>query len=275
MISFVLLILASLGYLIASVLYSALLFKEHLAGRPTWLTIARAAGTGGVLLHTASIGIHCVTVHHPPLTTSPETLSATGWGIALVYLVVDLLLLRKKPQPAIGALAFPIAFLTVFLGANLSAHEPHAAGVQIDSKLISLHVMAILLSYGMMTLAVCCGALYLLEHRLLKQKRIAGGLFSRLPPLAAIDHLAFTLVSLAFPLLTLGLATGVIHAIAAGLPFVDPRTVLSALTWLVFGCYLALHSSRLAIGTRVNYLLFAGELVLLLTFFVHSPVHML
>jgi len=269
-----LLILAAVGYLIASVFYGALLFKQHVNNRPSWLLLSRFAGGGGLLAHTAAIGLHCVTTHHSPITTTAETLSALGWAIAGVYVLTEIVQ-YKHPPTALGAFAFPLAFLALFSGANISAMSDHSASVaaQLDNQLVSLHVLAILGAYAMLTLAVCCGALYMIENRMLKRKEVAGGLFCRLPPLATVDHLAFTLVSLAFSLLTLGLVAGEIRAVSGHLPLIDARTALAVLSWAIFGGYLLLHSSRLAIGVRANYILFAGLFVAMLTFFAPSTIH--
>ena len=72
-------------------------------------------------------------------------------------------------------------------------------------------------AFGLLVLAFGCAALYLAQHRMLKRKRLAGGLFGKLPPLASLDHLAFALVAFAFPLLTVGLAAGIVEALAGGL----------------------------------------------------------
>jgi ABC-type uncharacterized transport system permease subunit len=269
-----LLILAALGYLVASVFYGAQLFKQHVSNRALWLAIARFGGDGGLVAHTAAIGVHCATTHHTPFTTSAETLSATGWAIAGVYIATELLQWRNPPTP-IGAFAFPLAFLALFAGLSLSAlgGAGESASGQLDSKLISLHVTAILGAYGMLALAACCGIIYIIENGMLKRKQVASKLFTRLPPLATIDHMTFTLVSLALTLLTLGISAGEIRAYSSHRSLLDWKAVVSMVAWITFAAYLLLHSSRIAVGVRGNYLIFVGLLISLLTFFVPSPLH--
>ena len=74
-----------------------------------------------------------------------------------------------------------------------------------------------LFAFGLLVLAFGCAALYLIQHRMLKRKRVHGGLFGKLPPLASLDQLAFALVAFAFPLLTVGLAAGIVKALTGGL----------------------------------------------------------
>ena len=208
-------IIAAVLYLLAAVGYGAHLLLRHapLAG------YARAATLAAVLFHTLAIGVHCAVTRQTPFTTPAETLSATAWAIALAYLALEFFL---RPRPtALGAVALPAAFLCLFAGAALHAASPAArvaAGPHLlDTRLVSLHVLALLFAFGLLVLAFGCAGLYLAQHRLLKRKR-AGGLFGKLPPLANIDHLAFALVAFAFPLLTIGLAAGAIAAVTGGPP---------------------------------------------------------
>lgn len=264
---------AALGYLMASVCYGA----HVLLRNPILARLARYAAVLGVLCHTIAIGLHCAITHRTPFTTPAETMGASAWAIALVYLVLDIFI---KPQPtALGAIAQPIAFFCLFAGtvfeqgrAPASLFARHDASV--NSALISLHVIALLFAFGLLALAFGCAVLYLTQHRMLKQKR-SGGLFGKLPPLNSIDRLGFGLVSFAFPLLTIGLVCGVIRA-AHGFPSgwaVDPKILLSMLTWAVYAVYLALHVLAHWRGPRANYFLIGGLVVAVMTYFVPTVVH--
>jgi len=259
------LIAAAIGYLLGSVAYGA-----HLLLRQPALAFAgRLATIVAVLLHTVAIGLHCARTHQTPFTTPAETLSASAWAVALAYLALELLL-RPKPT-ALGAVALPAAFLCLFAGAFLHSAQPAAltpAMPLLNSRLISLHILAILFAFGLLVLAFGCAALYLAQHRMLKRKRLRGGLFGLLPPLASLDQLAFALVAFAFPLLTIGLAAGVIEALAGGFGSrwgADPMVLTSVVTWLVYGVYLALHGLAQWRGPRANYLLLGGLLAALIT----------
>ena len=179
---------------------------------------AAAAAWTAVALHTVAIGVHCARTRQTPFTTPAETLSASAWAVALIYLVLELFL-RPKPL-ALGALSLPAAFLCLFTGAALHPAIPASAVSHahlLDSRLVSLHVIAILFAFGLLVLAFGCAALYLTQHRMLKRKRVLGGLFGKLPPLTNLEQLGFTLVAFAFPLLTIGLLAGIIRAATGGL----------------------------------------------------------
>jgi len=267
-----LLIAAAALYLLASAGYGAHLLLRH----PPLAVGARTATVAAVVLHTLAIGVHCAVTRRTPFTTPAATLSATAWAVALAYLALEW---RLRPRPtALGAFALPAAFLCLFAGAALRASSPSAPTASarlLDTNLISLHVLALLFAFGLLVLAFGCAGLYLAQHRVLKRKR-AGGLFGKLPPLASIDQLAFTLVAFAFPLLTVGLAAGAIAAATGGQHgrwLADQKVLASAVTWLVYGLYLALHVAAGWRGPRANYLLLGGLLAALVTYFVPTQLH--
>jgi ABC-type transport system involved in cytochrome c biogenesis permease subunit len=267
-----LLIAAALGYLLASVAYGAHLFLRQ----PLLAAAGRYATLTAVGLHTVAIGVHCAQTHQTPFTTPAESLSASAWAIALAYLSLEML---RKPRPtALGAVALPAAFLCLFAGAFLhpSASVQTPTLPLLNSNLISLHILALLFAFGLLVLAFGCAALYLIQHGMLKQKRVHGGLFGKLPPLASLDQLAFALVAFAFPLLTVGLGAGFVKALTGGLRGLwgaDPMVLTSVVTWLVYGLYLGLHTVAHWRGPRANYLLLGGLLIALVTYFIPTSAH--
>lgn len=268
-----LLIAAAALYLLGSAAYGAHLFLRL----PPLALGGRIAAVLAVALHTIAIGVHCARTHQIPFTTPAETLSASAWAIALAYLALELV--RRPRLTALGAVALPAAFLCLFTSAFLHSAQPAAltpATPLLNSRLVSLHILAILFAFGLLVLAFGCAALYLTQHRMLKRKRLTGGLFGKLPPLASLDDLAFALVAFAFPLLTVGLAAGIVEALTGGFRGrweADPMVLTSVVTWLVYGAYLALHTLAQWRGPRANYLLLGGLLAALITYFMPTTTH--
>lgn len=264
---------AGLGYLLASLGYSAFL---QLRNR-NLIGFGRVAAACAVLLHTGAIGVHCAAAHTTPFTSPADALSASAWAIAVVTLLLEAVF--KLAPSALAAIAMPAAFFCLFTGSVMHdptrVHDPLSQSI-LASNMISLHVLAILFAYGLSVLAFACALLYVLHHRLLKHKRVGGGLFGKLPPLAKLDQLAFTLVVFSFTLLTIGLLSGAIRVGAAGWPdgwASDQKIVASLLTWFVYGIYLVLHHASRWRGVRANYLLLVGPVLTLITFFVPTSVH--
>lgn len=264
-----LIVAAAVLYLLASVGYGAYLLLRT----PRLALVARAAAWAAVAAQTVAIGLHCAATHQTPFVSPAETLSAVAWAVALAYLVLELAL---KPRPtALGAVALPASFLCVFGGAVLQRQAAlrvrHVSEARLlDSNVISLHILALLFAFGLLTLAFGCAALYQTQHRMLKHKRVLGGLFGKLPPLARLEQIAFALVAFAFPLLSIGLLAGVLRASGGGMGHAwatDPKTIASFVSWAIYGTYLVLHVAGHWRGPRANYFLLGGLLVMLATLF--------
>jgi ABC-type uncharacterized transport system permease subunit len=118
-----------------------------------------------------------------------------------------------------------------------------------------LHISSTLVSYAMFLAASVSGALFLLQERQIKRKRM-GVLFHRLPSLEQLERMNVWAIGLGFVLLTLGLGGGLLQSrLRAGAWWTgDVLEVLSATLW---GCYLVLWLARLRQtmrGRRVAWL---------------------
>lgn len=254
------------AYLIVATLYGASLALRA----PALVSRARPLLILGILLHTAAIGAFCVQSHQSPFANSFGTLSVAAWTVALLYLPVELL----TRAPALGAFAAPVACLLLFAGILRSRAAP-AISPELRSRIISIHVLMILVSFALFALAACCAGFYLWQYGLLKHPD-RRGMFRRLPPLETVDSTAYHLVAFALPLLTLGLALGILRAAsdpARSHWLSDPHTIISLAVWLVYSAYLFARLVAGWRGTRLNYLLIAGLAVTIALYFVPSPTH--
>lgn len=253
-------------YIAAAVLYGA-----NLAIRSrTNLRNARIAHVLAVAIHTAAIGAFCIQTHQSPFASSFGTLSVASWTVALIYIPVEFL----EELPALGVLATPAAALLMFAG-FLRSGAAASESVEVRTRIISSHVLIVLISFAMFALAACCAVFYLWQYGVLKHPD-RRALYRKLPPLETVDSVAFHLVAFALPLLTVGLALGIVRAIAttAGAGWLlDPHTIVSFVVWLVYGTYLAARLLAGWRGTRLNYLLIAGVLVTLVIYFLPSQTH--
>jgi ABC-type uncharacterized transport system permease subunit len=155
----------------------------------------------GVLVH----GLAFATLHKldppPPLTDIPSVVSLMA-GIAVVFLLVLMWRLRVA---SLTAVAGPVAFLAVFIGA---LRLPNASESSIGAGSWP-HAHVLLSSTGLALLGVAglAGLFFLIEHRRLKAKRPIGR-ESRLPSLEALDRVNVVALAVGFPLLALGVVTG-------------------------------------------------------------------
>jgi ABC-type transport system involved in cytochrome c biogenesis permease subunit len=162
--------------------------------------------TWGLLLGALVHGLAIATLHRldppPSLTDLPTAVSFTA-GIAVIFLLV---LMRRLRVASLTAVAGPVAFLAVFIGA---LRLPHASESSFGAGSWP-HAHVLLSSAGLALLGVAglAGLFFLIEHRRLKRKRPMGR-ESKLPSLEALDRINVAALAVGFPLLTLGVVTGI------------------------------------------------------------------
>jgi len=227
---------------------AVLLGAGHLLGRPaqetmgrwrrsSWILAGRFAAVFGVLFHSAAIGLRCVEIQRAPFATMGESLSLLAWLVAIAYLVADIF----WRVSASGTFALGLSFLLVLAGGIQDSSAPTVPTHPLLSERgVSLHIIAILGSFAAFAVAFAVAVLYLAERRILQSK---NGLAWRkqLPPLGTLERASWILVALGFPMLTLGILSGVARAALGGLPagwLVDPKTTLAFLLWWVYGLFL-------------------------------------
>ncbi len=268
-----------LGGTVATYLIGAVLLAANLLLRRTGLlTAGRVAAILGAVLHMTAIGLRCIEVHRAPFTTPAESLSLLAWIVVLVYLGMEVLWRLS----ATGPFALGLSFLLVLMGAVFSGGKSQgtsaaslAARPLLAENAVSLHIIATITAIGAFALAFCCAALYLVAYRILKSKHGLSWM-KRLPPLGTVERAAFTLVAIGFPLLTLGILSGLVRAIGGGMDQgwqTDPKTLLAYVVWVVYGVYLIARLSLNWSPVRTAYVLIVGLALSLLLFAIPSSSH--
>ena len=140
--------------------------------------------------------------------------------------------------------------------------------------MVLVHTVSSLLSYAAFLIACGAGALFLVQERQIKRKRM-GILFHRLPSLDQLERVNVFAIGIGFGLLTVGLGLGfVVSRLLRGVWWSnDPKEILSATLWV---CYLMLWFARLRAtmrGRRVAWLSVWGFTLVLLTFVGTSWLH--
>jgi ABC-type transport system involved in cytochrome c biogenesis permease subunit len=162
-----------------------------------------AVGLGlGAIVQAVAFGAMHAGESTPPLTNLSMAVSLMAW-----MAVLFLLLLRWRLRlPALAAVVGPLAFLAVFIAAgNLGPTEQTA--VTESGSVPHAHVMLGGAGLALLGVAGVAGGFYLVEHRRLKSKRPIVRTF-RLPSLEALDQVNRVSLAVGFPLLTLGVITG-------------------------------------------------------------------
>ncbi len=160
--------------------------------------------------------------------------------------------LRKKFKiDVVGAFVVPMA-LTSLMASRFVGGA--VATPRLKSAILPFHVAMNLFGVALFSLAFAAAALYLVQERLLKEKRV-DGLFQRLPPLDALDKAEHRFLLAGFPLLTLGIITGTLWAKRIDMSASSDllRALFGYVTWLMFAGVLLLRAAAGWRGKRAAY----------------------
>jgi ABC-type transport system involved in cytochrome c biogenesis permease subunit len=224
------------SYFVALVLESARLLRGPSVSRMFPLL----AGTAGLVAHTAYLIVRSGLSNLPPLLSSThDWLLVLAW-IAIVFYLFLTILDRKL---SVGLFTLPLVLILVSV-AYLVSSEPNAV-IASDSEMVEaadrgwamLHASLLVFGMAGVLIGLVLGMMYLVQHRRLKHKH-AGRQGLMLPSLEKLARLNWWSVILSFPLLTLGMATGVILGLMSRsspepVTFNDPIVITSGIVWLV------------------------------------------
>jgi ABC-type transport system involved in cytochrome c biogenesis permease subunit len=205
-------------------------------------------GSASLKLLAAAVLAHAVcfmAMHGSESTPSLTLLPVAVSFMAFVGVVFFLLLARQSKLNGLVVLVAPMAFVSVFVaGLRVGAGAGPAVEVSGGSW-EHAHVLLAGAGLALLGLAGMAGSFYLAEHRRLKSKRPIGARF-RLPSLEALDRVNSVALGLGFPLLTLGVITGVFWASrATGRVWNGtPHELWSAIAWAIYAVVVALRFTR-------------------------------
>ena len=131
---------------------------------------------------------------------------------------------------------------------------------------LELHLALSLLALILFSLAALQALALALQERQLRRRR-PGRLFGLLPPLSHMEKLLFQLVTAAFFILSLSLATGLMFPRELFLAPIAHKTLLAFLAWLTFGGLLLGRRIRGWRGPQVVRWTLGGYAALVLAYF--------
>ena len=207
------------AYLIAT----ALLLADLRRGgqeRWTWLTATAVAA----LLHAS---VHLLAWRASGGTDMHffAALSLVGLGMA----VLTALFAPQTRMAGLGVVVYPLAALLL----GVYAGYGHRIAEPLDLRL-QLHAWSALLAYATLAIAALLAVMLWLQERALRRREVHSWLRA-LPPLTELETLLFRTVAAGFVLLSATLLTGVVFVENLFAQHLVHKTVLSVLSWLVFG----------------------------------------
>jgi ABC-type uncharacterized transport system permease subunit len=182
-----------------------------------------------------------------------------GLLIAAAFLVVW----RVYRTISFGVFALPLAFVLVFLPA-LNPTQQTFSSPGVRAGWLYLHIGTLLAAYAALIFSMLASFLYLVQENRLKRKQ-PSRLAAWLPPLETTDRIAYAMLLIGFPLMTVGLLVGSVIAEASmgNGYFVDPKVILSFVMWIVYIVLLFIRRSTGLRGRRAAYVSSAVFLVML------------
>ncbi len=224
----------------------------------------------GIVIGFLAVGLHAWLLHHGLLTDGGlklsffNTLSLATWLVVLLLLISSL----SKPVENLGIVLMPLAAISLLLAER---HPPtQAVAVGADWGL-RLHILVSLLAYSLLAMASVQAILLAIQNRQLRRHH-PGGFIRALPPLQTMESLLFEMILVGFLLLTVSLLSGFMFLENMFAQHLVHKTVLSILSWAVFGVLLW---GRFRFGWRGRIAIrwtLVGFVVLLLAYFGSKAV---
>ena len=250
------------SYLVAFALEVGRLWGRSRASRLVMIGF----GVAGFVAHTIYLLNRSQQTHLPPLLASTyDWMLVLAWVLVLCYLFLSV----THTELAVGLFLLPVVLLLVASTYFLS-QEPNTAmnAERARRNWGMLHASLLVFGIAAGAAGFVSGLMYLFQHRRLKTRHGEHtGL--KMPSLARLAQANRWSVMLAFLLLTLGFASGIILALLPGTSTVklaDPAVVTSALVWLILaGVFVKLLSHHAPSGRQVAWLTICGCGFLLLT----------
>jgi len=205
----------------------------------------------GLAVHTLYLVARGVTVTEGlPVRTLFESLVVFAWLTAVVYLY----LAWRRHDWAMGMFVLPVILAVLVVAALFPGQGPRGEKAA-HTFWAAVHGTMIVVGSCAVTGAFVAGIMYLVQSRRLKAKQQpAAGMV--LPSLERLERSHVRMVTLGFPLLTVGIAIGVLLKLdpASALSWHDPKLVATALCWAAFGVLLHARYAPALRGRKVAYL---------------------
>jgi ABC-type transport system involved in cytochrome c biogenesis permease subunit len=248
--------------------YSVALASESagaVIAAPIRRTLSLGFTAAGVVAQTAYLAHRASGVGICPLTTSYDSLLVLSWVLGVMYVSVQ----WYFPRVSIGIFALPLIIgligLAAFLGDSGRRELQGWARIwgPVHGALLASGAIAVIVGF-------MAGVMYLVQARRLKAKKLPSQSLD-LPSLELLERVNRHGITIAFPLLTIGLAIGLLLAIEqrragdASISLFDPKVIFALLVWIVFAFLLKVRSHPEFRGRKVAMLTIMAFCLLLYT----------
>ncbi len=216
----------------------------------------------GLAFNAAALLLRAILVRGLPLNNGFEFGLCFVLAAVAAYLIVE----RKFHLGAVGIFVMPVvvAVSCWLVSVDLTVEPVMPA---LRSYWLAVHVSSAVISYGSFAISFAVSLAYLLKDR--KGADQHGRLVEALPSLKVLDAIAYKMVLIGLPFLTIMLVTGAVWAEYAWGTFWswDPKETWALITWLVYAIYLHTRFLKGFKGRRAAWISVLGFLAVIFTFF--------
>ena len=248
------------GLTIAVVLVPLLRLGEAHRSPPLVLSLTGIA----VAMHFVALLAYARAFGSLPLVGFAPALSTLAFLLGLLALAVEWVTREGAIVSVVGPLVVLLMIVAPASGFGAVPEAPVRNGAWFV-----LHVAASLLGVALMAVAFAAAALYLLQHRELKQRKF-GVAFQFLPPLEQLDRLNHLALVVGFPVLTLGVILAARYAGDLSSANGDKAAHLGwgLLSWLVLGAIAAARIRGVLSGRKAALASILGFVAVAATYLV-------
>lgn len=191
----------------------------------------------GLIIHAMGLAMRIGESRRMPLTNTYETLLLFSWLVIILYLILE----KGYKLRAVGIFVIPIALLSL-MATSLVSPEIEPLDPRLRSPWFGLHILTTFTAYALFALSFGLSIVHLSRPDLSREE---GKKNRRWPEAGLLDELNYRILSLGFPLLTLGVVAGAVWAnnLWGSYWNWDPKETWSFITWMIYLIYLHLRLS--------------------------------
>jgi HemX protein len=220
------------------------------------------------VLQTIFLFLYMMRTGRFPVLTIFEGLYFYAWVLITLSLAINRVLRVDFTVFFTNILGFIIMAIHTFAPVQV---ESNAVAEQLVSELLLIHITMAILSYGAFSLSFVFSLLYLLQYKLLKEKKWGPRLW-RISDLSKLEKGAYILNAIGVAMLLLSLILGLQWAIIKLPDFLwyDPKIIGSFILLIIYSVFLYLRVRKEVYGKNLALLNIGAFLVILINFLLAS-----
>jgi HemX protein len=220
------------------------------------------------ILQTIFLFLYMIRTGRFPVLTLFEGLYFYAWVLLTLSLFINRILRVDFTVFFTNIIGFFIMAIHTFAPVQMPTT---AMAKRLVSELLLIHITMAILSYAAFSLSFVFSLLYLLQYKLLKEKKWGHRLW-RMQDLSKLEKMSYILNVAGVPMLLLSLILGLQWAFLKLPHFLwyDPKIIGSFVLLIIYGIYLYLRVRKNVFGKSLALWNMAAFLIVLINFFLIS-----